>query len=53
MKMYDDFTELKELIAAELTVDQILDILGWGTYELVEAIEDEIRKYEDDFREAL
>lgn len=51
--MYDDFIELKELIAAELTTDQIMDILGWTTYELVEALSDVIREHEDDFREAI
>ena len=44
--------ELKELIAAKLTVDEILDILGWDTPELVDALEDYIHEFEVEFKEA-
>jgi hypothetical protein len=50
---YHNLEELKELIASELDVDQILDILGWGTWELVEALTDEIRENRDDFEDAI
>ena len=45
--------ELLDLIAAKLSLEEILDILGWTTYELVEAIKDDLEPYEDEFREAI
>lgn len=44
--------QLKELIAATLSIEEILDILGWESFELVEALEEEIMQYEQEFREA-
>ena len=44
---------LKELVAAKLSPDEILDILGWTTYELVEHLENEIRDSHEDFEDAL
>ena len=34
--------ELKELIAARLSLEEIMDVLGWSTYDLVEYLEEEI-----------
>lgn len=51
--VYHTHNELKDLIAAKLTVEQILDILGWETADLVEALSDEIDVYQDDFEEAV
>lgn len=45
--------ELKELISAKLTPDEILDILGWETYELVDALEEYIKEYEAEFQNAI
>lgn len=45
--------ELKHLIAATLTPDEILDILGWSTFELVEALEEEIKINSEDFKSAI
>jgi len=44
--------ELLDLIAAKLSLEEILDILGWTTFELVEAIQDDIEELEDEFRDA-
>jgi hypothetical protein len=51
--MHATFEELKELIAAELSVEEIMDILGWETPELVDALEDYIKEYEDEFKKAV
>ncbi|HRV18797.1 MAG TPA: hypothetical protein P5317_12405 [Myxococcota bacterium] len=51
--MHNSFEELKDLIAAELSVEEILDILGWETMELVDALEDYIKEQEDDFKDAV
>lgn len=51
--MYHNNNELKDLIAAKLTVEQILDILGWEMADLVEALSEEIEIYQDDFEEAV
>ena len=51
--MHNDFSELKELIAAELSVEEIMDILGWETPELVDALEDHIKELEEEFKQAV
>ncbi len=51
--MHATFEELKELIAAELSVEEIMDILGWETPELVDALEDYIKQFEDEFKQAV
>jgi hypothetical protein len=51
--MHNNFDELKDLIAAELSLEEIMDILGWETRELVDAIEDYIREYEVEFQQAI
>lgn len=45
--------QLKEQIAARLDVDEILDILGFSTYELVEELENSILEFKEDFIRAL
>lgn len=44
---------LKELIAAKLSVEEILDCLGWTNYELVEALEEQISDHHEDFEDIL
>jgi len=44
---------LKELVAAKLSPEEIMDVLGWTTYELVDAIEDAIREAHEEFEEVL
>jgi len=50
--MYHSHDELKALIAAKLSVEEILDILGWEMPDLVEALSDEIDLYAEDFESA-
>lgn len=45
--------DLKALIAAQLSIEEILDILGWEEFDLVDALEDYINEKEAEFREAL
>jgi glutamine phosphoribosylpyrophosphate amidotransferase len=45
--------ELKELIAARLSVEEMLDILGWDMYDLVEALHDEIEENKEEFLSAV
>ena len=51
--MHETFDELKDLIAAELSMEEIMDILGWETPELVEALEEYIKEQETEFRKAV
>jgi hypothetical protein len=51
--VYYNKNELKDLIAAKLTVEQIMDILGWEMADLVEALSDEIDLYHEDFEDAV
>ena len=44
---------LKELIAAKLSPEEILDCLGWTTYELVEALSEQIDEAGDEFLKAV
>lgn len=39
-----DLEELKLMIASRLDVDEFLDILGFNMYDLVEALEDEVKE---------
>lgn len=48
-----DIEELKSLIASRMTVDQFLDILGWGMYDLVEVLEDYIEENAMEFEGAF
>ena len=50
---YSTKEELKELIAAKLSVEEIMDILGWTNIELVDALEEYIMEMEDDFKDAI
>lgn len=51
--MYNNRDELKALIASKLSIEEILDILGWTNIELVDAIEEVIMEQADDFQEAV
>lgn len=51
--MHNNFSELKDLIAAELSVEEIMDLLGWEMPELVEALSEHIRDQEAEFRDAV
>ena len=44
--------DLKALIAAKLSPDEIMDILGWTSYELVDYIAEAIEEYETEFKQA-
>jgi hypothetical protein len=44
---------LKELIAAKLSPEEILDCLGWTTYELVDALSEYIQEYQEEFESVL
>lgn len=45
--------ELKELLAAKLSLEEIMDILGWNIPDLLEAIEDDITIMQEEFEEAV
>lgn len=47
------YVDLKELIAAKLSVEEILDLLGWTSVELVDALEPYIEEYEAEFKDAI
>ena len=49
---YHNNEELKALIAAKLSIEEILDILGWEMTDLVEHLSDEIDLYADHFEAA-
>ena len=51
--MYHNQQELKELIAAKLTIEEVLDILGWEMPELIDALSEEIEIYAEDFEAAI
>ena len=52
-KMHPNLEELKELIAAELSIEEIMDILGWTNIDLVEALEDHINDSFLEFAKAV
>jgi hypothetical protein len=45
--------ELKDRISACLGVEEILDILGMGTPDLVEALSSQIAEARDEFEQAV
>lgn len=45
--------ELKQLIAAKLTLEEIMDILGWDIGDLLETLEDEIEMLQEEFEKAI
>jgi sulfur carrier protein ThiS len=49
--MFDE--DLLDLIAAKLSVEEILDILGWEMHEFVTALKDEILENKAAFEEAV
>jgi hypothetical protein len=44
---------LKDLIASRLSIEEFMDIMGWGMYDLVEVLEEYIEEYQDEFTEAV
>lgn len=48
-----DIEELKQLVAAKLDADEILDLLGWTTYDLVEVLQEHIEAEFLVFQEAV
>ena len=44
--------ELLDLIAAKLTLEEILDTLDWTVYDLVYALQDHIEEAQEDFEDA-
>ncbi len=51
--VYHNNNELKDLIAAKLSVEEIMDILGWEMADLVEALAEDIEIFAEDFEEAV
>lgn len=51
--MYHDLNELKEKIAKEWSVEQLLDALGWDMFDLVEAIKDQIDENKEELEALL
>ena len=51
--MYNNLEELKQLIAAKLSIEEIMDILGWTSVELVDALEDYIDEKQQEFERAV
>jgi hypothetical protein len=52
--MYDfNIEELKEKIAAQLSVEEVLDLLDYTLFDLVELLEDDIEKRRKEFLLAL
>ncbi len=51
--MHNNFDELKDLIAAKLDPEEIMDLLGWEMPELVEALSEYIRDNIDEFIDAV
>jgi hypothetical protein len=48
-----DKDTLKDLVASRLSIEEILDILGWDVPELVEYLEEPIMEQEVEFRKAV
>lgn len=53
MSLNSSLETLKDLIAAKLSPDEILDCLGWTTYELVDALSEHIQEYQEEFEDAV
>jgi predicted transcriptional regulator len=51
--MHPNLEELKELVAAELSLEEIMDILGWTNIDLVEALEEQINDSFQNFAKAV
>ena len=51
--MYHNKEELKQLVAAKLTVEEILDILEWDIYNLVDALEEQRMEQAEDFEDEV
>lgn len=51
--MHPNLEELKELIAAELSIEEIMDIFGWTNIDLVEALEEQINEHFHEFVKAV
>lgn len=47
-----NFPEIKNMIAARLTVEEIFDILEWDMHDFVEVISDYIEERQEDFEDA-
>ncbi len=45
--------QLQELIAAQLDPDEILDVLEWTTYDLVEVLSEYIKDKREEFEAAV
>lgn len=51
--MYFNQEELEQMIAAKLSPDQIMDILGWEMIDLVIALSENIQEYSEEFEKAV
>jgi hypothetical protein len=52
MTNHPSLEELKLLIASKLTIEEVMDILGWSMYDLVEEIETSIEENLKEFEDA-
>lgn len=52
MSLLHNKEELLALVAAKLSIEEILDILEWDVYNLVEKIQEEIMENAEEFQEA-
>jgi hypothetical protein len=50
---YHNIEELKELIAAKLTIDEIMDIMCLEIYELLEMLSEEVEEHKEEFELAI
>jgi len=50
--MHPNLAELLDLVAAKLSLEEVLDILGWEERELLEHIGEHINEHYEDFLEA-
>jgi hypothetical protein len=53
MDSLPNIEELKDLVAARLSVEEILDILGWTNIDLVNELEEHIEENIHDFISAI
>jgi hypothetical protein len=51
--MYHNLEELKDCISKQLSIEEILDLLGWDIADLVEKLSDEIEENQEAFEKAL
>lgn len=51
--MYNNKEELLQLVATKLSIEEILDLLDWDIYNLVNKLEEEIMEQCEEFEDAV